>query len=107
MVHGDALIGFAADRLADDTPLDRAVYAALLPLGKLQNLALQLQDIWQTYQYIHVTDPNSHLSRTGWVFYDEALDAFFHDQLDVLAATEWSPGVAVSPESAQTDLATR
>ena len=39
-----------------------------------------------------VTDPNSHLSRKGWAYYDQALDAFFHDTLDQLDPDEWSPG---------------
>jgi D-alanine transfer protein len=37
-----------------------------------------------------VTDPNSHLSRLGWVYYDQALDAFFHGTLDQLDPAEWS-----------------
>jgi D-alanine transfer protein len=39
-----------------------------------------------------VTDPNSHLSRLGWVYYDQALDAFFHGTLDQLDPGEWSSG---------------
>jgi D-alanine transfer protein len=39
-----------------------------------------------------VTDPNSHLSRLGWVYYDQALDAFFHDTMDQLDPAEWSRG---------------
>jgi D-alanine transfer protein len=37
-----------------------------------------------------VTDPNSHLSRLGWVYYDQALDAFFHGAMDQLDPAEWS-----------------
>ena len=39
-----------------------------------------------------VTDPNSHLSRLGWVYYDQALDAFFHDTVEQLNPAEWSSG---------------
>jgi len=39
-----------------------------------------------------VTDPNSHLSRLGWVYYDQALDAFFHGTLDQLDPAEWNSG---------------
>jgi D-alanine transfer protein len=39
-----------------------------------------------------VTDPNSHLSRLGWVYYDQALDAFFHGTMDQLDPAEWSSG---------------
>jgi D-alanine transfer protein len=39
-----------------------------------------------------VSDPNSHLSRLGWVYYDQALDAFFHDTMDQLDPAEWSSG---------------
>jgi D-alanine transfer protein len=237
MMHQDPLIGFASDRLARDEWVDRALYAAVLPLGKLQNLVLHVQDVWETYQYLQahheeiasgvprqtatldwaslgpqaereqssasdsnpfgfdngvwaekycrlvperhlqfddasfadnlqhtaewtdldlllrgltelgaqplvlsqpipgeyynyigisqqarteyytrlrgvasryavpvvdfadrdndiyfVTDPNSHLSRKGWVYYDQALDAFAHSTLDMVATTEWSSG---------------
>jgi len=37
-----------------------------------------------------VTDPNSHLSRVGWAYYDQALDAFYHDTLSQLDPAEWS-----------------
>jgi D-alanine transfer protein len=39
-----------------------------------------------------VTDPNSHLSRLGWAYYDQALDAFFHDTMDQLDPAELSSG---------------
>jgi D-alanine transfer protein len=39
-----------------------------------------------------VTDPNSHLSGLGWVYYDQALDAFFHGTLDQLDPGEWTSG---------------
>jgi D-alanine transfer protein len=252
MVHQDPLIGFAADRLVSDAWFDQALYAAALPLGKLQNLVLQVQDLWETclylqahqaelassppkqaatldwaslgqqaereqasasdsnpfgfdngvwvqkynrlvpereaqfddasfadnlqhtaewtdldlllkgltelgaqplvlsqpipgeyYDYIgisqparmeyyarlravaaryavpvvdfadhdddvyFVTDPNSHLSRKGWVYYDQALDAFFQGTLGTLAATEWSAGGVLPPDSARADLHVR
>jgi D-alanine transfer protein len=48
----DPLVAFAAQRLADDTPLDRAEYLAVLPLGKLHNAILALQDLASTYTYL-------------------------------------------------------
>ena len=39
-----------------------------------------------------VSDPNSHLGRLGWVFYDQALDAFYHGTMDQLDPAEWSSG---------------
>lgn len=39
-----------------------------------------------------VTDPNSHLSRVGWVYYDQALDAYFHETMGQLDPGEWSSG---------------
>ena len=39
-----------------------------------------------------VSDPNSHLSRLGWVYYDQALDAFYHGTLAGLDPAEWSAG---------------
>jgi D-alanine transfer protein len=41
-----------------------------------------------------VTDPNSHLSRVGWAYYDQALDAFYHDALDQLDPAEWNSSQA-------------
>jgi D-alanine transfer protein len=48
----DPLLRFALDRLADPSPLGRAQYWAVLPLGKLHNLVLRLQDHWETVAYI-------------------------------------------------------
>jgi D-alanine transfer protein len=56
----DPLVAFAAQRLADDTPVSHAEYLAVLPLGKLHNVFLSLQDLWATYLYIKsepVQDP--------------------------------------------------
>ena len=47
-----------------------------------------------------VTDPNSHLSRKGWTYYDRALDAFYHGNLGELASTEWSAGALLPGDSA-------
>jgi D-alanine transfer protein len=48
----DALLRFALERLADGSPLSRALYYAALPLGQLQNLVLRLQDHWETLAFI-------------------------------------------------------
>jgi poly-D-alanine transfer protein DltD len=48
-----------------------------------------------------VTDPNSHLSRKGWTYYDRALDAFYHGNLDELARSEWSAAALLPGDSAR------
>ncbi len=54
-----------------------------------------------------VTDPNSHLSRKGWTYYDRALDAFYHGTLGELANTEWSAGALLPGDSARAVTALR
>jgi len=54
-----------------------------------------------------VTDPNSHLSRKGWTYYDRALDAFYHGTLGELASTEWSAGALLPGDSARDAAALR
>jgi poly-D-alanine transfer protein DltD len=46
-----------------------------------------------------VTDPNSHLSRKGWTYYDRALDAFYHGTLGELASREWSASAVLPANS--------
>ena len=46
------LLAFGLERLAGDSLLDRALYYAVLPLGRLQNLVLELQDRWEALAYI-------------------------------------------------------
>ncbi|HEX8312403.1 MAG TPA: D-alanyl-lipoteichoic acid biosynthesis protein DltD, partial [Chthoniobacteraceae bacterium] len=46
------LLGTAAERLVGDTALDRVLYAAVLPLGKLQNLIGRAQDHLGTATHI-------------------------------------------------------
>ncbi|MBV9327761.1 MAG: D-alanyl-lipoteichoic acid biosynthesis protein DltD [Chloroflexi bacterium] len=48
-----------------------------------------------------VTDPNSHLSREGWAYYDRALQAFYDGSLAQLAHSEWSAGVVLPGDSAR------
>jgi D-alanine transfer protein len=48
----DPLVAFAADRLAHDGPVSRLAYFASLPLGKLHNALLSLQDMWATVSYL-------------------------------------------------------
>jgi D-alanine transfer protein len=47
-----------------------------------------------------VTDPNSHLSREGWAYYDRALEAFYEGSLAELAHSEWSAGALLPGDSA-------
>jgi D-alanine transfer protein len=54
-----------------------------------------------------VTDPNSHLSRKGWIYYDRALDAFYHGNLGELARSEWSAGAVLPGDSARFTAALR
>lgn len=48
----DALLDFAAHRLAGGSAIDEALYYAELPLGKLLTLVLRLQDHWEVLSYI-------------------------------------------------------
>ncbi|HZR05826.1 MAG TPA: D-alanyl-lipoteichoic acid biosynthesis protein DltD [Candidatus Udaeobacter sp.] len=48
----DGLLGLAASCLASGHPLDRAVLMAMWPLGKLQNMILDLQDHFEALVYI-------------------------------------------------------
>ena len=48
----DPLLRFALERLADGSPLSRALYSAVLPLGKLHTLILRLQDHWEPLAFI-------------------------------------------------------
>jgi D-alanine transfer protein len=54
-----------------------------------------------------VTDPNSHLSREGWAFYDRALQAFYDGSLAELAHSEWSAGAVLPGDSARPVAAVR
>jgi D-alanine transfer protein len=48
----DPLLKLALERLADGSPRSRVLYYATLPLGKLENLVLRLQDHWETLALI-------------------------------------------------------
>lgn len=66
----DPLVAFAADRLSEDAPLDRAAYLAVVPLGKLHNAIMSLQDIVATYAYLQVqateSRPTPAISGVNW-----------------------------------------
>ena len=47
-LEGDVLLRFALERLADGSPVNRAIYYAMLPLGEMENLVGTLQDHWAT-----------------------------------------------------------
>src|SRR5262249_42796638 len=49
---GDPLLRFGVKQLANPSPISRALYYLALPLGKLQNLVLRLQDHWEILTYI-------------------------------------------------------
>jgi D-alanine transfer protein len=48
----DPLLTFILGRLADDSPLSRALYYGAFPLGKLQTVAFRVQDHWETLAYL-------------------------------------------------------
>jgi D-alanine transfer protein len=52
-LENEPLTRFALCRLAEDSPLARAIYRALVPLGQIQNLVFQLQDHWNALVFIH------------------------------------------------------
>ena len=47
-----------------------------------------------------VTDPNSHLSREGWAYYDQALDAFDQGTLAELAHADFRAGAVLPADRA-------
>jgi D-alanine transfer protein len=53
----DPLLRFTLQRLSDGDQLDRVLYAAVLPLGKLHNLVTTLQDHWATLVAIQKAQP--------------------------------------------------
>jgi len=48
----DTVLRFAVEKLADGSLASRALYYLALPLGKLRNLVLRLQDHWEILTYI-------------------------------------------------------
>jgi D-alanine transfer protein len=48
----EPLLRFALERLAGDSPLDRALYYAVWPVGRLWTLALELQDQWDALTFL-------------------------------------------------------
>lgn len=62
-LDGDPLLRFALDHLAGDTPADRALYLAALPLGRLQCLLMRLNDHWETVCYLREHPPHDTAAR--------------------------------------------
>jgi len=48
----EPLLRFALERLDSDSPLDRVLYYAVWPVGKLWTLVLELQDQWQALTFL-------------------------------------------------------
>ena len=48
----EPLLRFALERLDSDSPLDRVLYYAVWPVGKLWTLVLELQDQWQVLTFL-------------------------------------------------------
>jgi poly-D-alanine transfer protein DltD len=92
-LEGRPLLRFAVRRLASGGWLDRIVFCALWPAGKLQNHYTKLRALVQRYHFPLVEfkggdeDPaflvrhESHLSAKGWMYYNRALDDFFHGRM--------------------------
>jgi D-alanine transfer protein len=71
-LRSSRLTQFAVHRLAGDSPSDRLLYYLALPLGKLQNLVLELQDHWETLQVIRSMEdldkpPAHHTRGINWL----------------------------------------
>jgi D-alanine transfer protein len=69
-LENDPVLEFALERLAGGGLINSALYYAVLPLGKLQNLVLRLQDHWETIAFIH----EQHYLRPASPRYAAALD---------------------------------
>jgi D-alanine transfer protein len=48
----DTLLELAATSLADNSFMGHLLYYACVPLGKIRNVVLRLQDQWETYKFI-------------------------------------------------------
>jgi D-alanine transfer protein len=62
------LLGFVLRRLASDGLLDRVIFWALCPLGKLQNVVLDLQDHFAALKYI------LHVPKSRTSLHEQTLD---------------------------------
>lgn len=51
-VQNDPILRDALDLLANETPSSATLYYALVPLGRLEIAVLELQDHWETLEYI-------------------------------------------------------
>jgi D-alanine transfer protein len=74
------LLGFALSRMASGGPLDRIVFCALWPLGKLQTTILDLQD---------------HFAAVSYILYGPKSGASLHPQI-----LDWSDLIAKASETA-------
>jgi len=54
---GKPLLRFAVRRLASGTILDRVLYTAAIPLARLENAVLRMQDHLETMSYLRATGP--------------------------------------------------
>lgn len=80
----DPLAAFAAQRLVEPGPLSQAGYLASLPLGKLHNAILAVQDCWATYSFIQAqqeSDPMVTRRATG-IEWPSVMHAAESEQLD-------------------------
>jgi len=68
-LEASPFLEFALKRLASGRLLDRVVFCALWPLGKVQNAILELQDHFAAFNYIRhkiKPTPPSHLEMLDW-----------------------------------------
>ncbi len=55
-LRNDRVLNFALERLSDGSQVSRALYLAILPYGKLESWGLELQDDWETLNFIWGAD---------------------------------------------------
>jgi D-alanine transfer protein len=59
----EPLLTFALEKLADGSVASRALYYAVLPLGKFQNVIRRLQDDWEVMVFLHTQPGLTPVSR--------------------------------------------
>ena len=112
----DGLLRLAATCLASGSPLDRVVLMAMWPLGKLQNIILDLQDHFEVLVYIlsggkpvpsRLRPPSSHRVHLHKATAGEGREAMMTESLDAIHPAKdaaFRARVATASEWADLDL---
>jgi D-alanine transfer protein len=88
------------DRIGISAAARSEYYARLREVASLYDVpVVDFQD--HDNDIYFVTDPNSHLSREGWTYYDRALDAFYQGTLAELAHTDFRASALLPADSAR------